>query len=115
VMAVSKLHLEEPRPINLPSHRMRSVIPVVEISHKDNGRSGGRSAIEVDGLGCVSRSVAIEANCTRYHIHTVTVVRKDFLDLWFGRSPRFGEFGGGGLTWGGSRWLASRRAKCRAL
>ena len=93
MMAMRKLHLKEPRSINLPSHRMRSVIPVVEISHKDNGRSVRGIAIEVDGLCCVSRSVAIEASGTRYHIHSDMVVRKDFLDLWFGRSPRFGEFG----------------------
>ena len=94
---------------------MRSVIPVVEISHQDNGRGGRRGAIEIDGLGCVSPSVAIEGSGTRYHIHTDMVVGKDFLDLWFGRSPRFGEFGSGGLTRGAGRWLVSRRAKCRAL
>jgi hypothetical protein len=115
VMAVRKVHLKEPRPIDLPSHRMRSGSPVVEISHEDNRRSSRRGAIEVDGLGRVSRAVAIEDSGTRYHIHTVMVVRKDFLDLWFGRSPRFGEFGSGGSTRGAGRWLASRRAKCRAL
>jgi hypothetical protein len=94
---------------------MRSVIPVVEISHEDNGRSGWRSAIEVDGLGRVSRPVAIEASGSRDHAHTVIFVRKDLLDLWLGRSPRFGEFGSGGLTRGAGRWLAFRRAKCRAL
>ena len=114
MMAVRKVHLEEPRSINLPSHRMRSVIPVVEISHQDNGRGGRRGAIEIDGLGCVSPSVAIEASGNRYQIHTDKVVGKDFLDLWFGRSPRFGEFGSGGLT-RGAGWLASRRVKCRAL
>ncbi len=116
MMAVRKVHLNKPRSINLLSHRMRSVIPVVEISHKDNGRSGRRSAIEVDGLGCVSRSVAIEASGTRYHIFTVIwVVGKDFLDLWFGRSPGFGELGSNGLTRGAGRWLTSRRAKCRCV
>ena len=115
MMAVRKVNLKEPRSINLPSHRMRSVIPVVEISHHDNGRGGRRSAIEIDGLGCVSRSVAIEAGGNRYHIHTVMVAGKDFSDLWFGRSPRFGEFVTGGLTRGAGRWLASRRAKCCAL
>ena len=112
MMAVSKLHLEEPRPINLSSHRMRSVIPVVEIPHQDNECSSWRRAIEVDGLGGVSRPIAIEASGTRYHIHIDMVVGKDFLDLWFGRSPRFVEFGSGGLTRGAGRWLASRRAKC---
>jgi len=112
VMAVTKLHLEEPTTVNQSSHRMRIVIPVVEISYQDNGCSARRSAIEVDGLGRVSRPVAIEGSGTRYHIHTVMVVGKDFLDLWFGRSPRFVEFGSGGLTRGAGRWLASRRAKC---
>jgi len=92
VMAVRKVHLKEPRTVNLSSHRMRSVIPVVEISHQDNGCRSRRRAIEVDGLGRVSRAVAIEASGSRYHIHSDMVVRKDFLDLWFGRSPRFGEF-----------------------
>jgi hypothetical protein len=104
VMAVRKVDLKEPRPINLRLHRMRSVIPVIEISREDNGRSGRRSAIEIDGLGCVSPSVAIEGRGTRYHIHTDMVVGKDFLDLWFGR---------GGLTRGAGRWLASRRANDR--
>ncbi len=113
-MAVRKVHLKEPSPINLPSHRMRSVIPVVEISHQDNGGSRWRYAIKVDGLGRVSRAVAIEARGNRYPIHTVMIVRKDFMDLWFGRSPRCGEFGSGGLT-RGAGWLASRRVKCRAL
>ena len=115
MMAVSKVHLKEPRSINLPSHRMRGVIPVVEISHQDNGRRGRRSAMEIDGLGCVSPSVAIEGCGTRYHINTDMVIGKDFLDLWFGRSPRFGEFGSGGLTSEVGRWIASRRTMCRAL
>src|SRR5690349_18707240 len=78
-MAVTKLDLEEPTTVNLSSHRMGSVIPVVEISDQDNGCSGGRSAIEVDGLGGASPAVAIEASGTRYHIHTVMVVRKGVL------------------------------------
>ena len=36
VMAVSKLHLEEPTTVHLPLHRMRSGVPVVEISDQDN-------------------------------------------------------------------------------
>ena len=36
VMAVNKLNLEEPTTVNLSMHRMRSGIPVVEISDQDN-------------------------------------------------------------------------------
>ena len=36
VMAVGKLHLEEPTTVNPALHRMRGGIPVVEISDQDN-------------------------------------------------------------------------------
>ena len=35
-MAVSKLNLEEPTTVNLSLHRIRGVIPIVEISDQDN-------------------------------------------------------------------------------
>jgi len=73
VMAVHKLHLEEPTTVNLSLHTMRSSIPVVEISDQDNGCCGRRGAIEVDGLGGVSRPITIDTKCGM----SVGVIRRD--------------------------------------
>jgi hypothetical protein len=70
-MTVGELHLEEPRTIDLPSHGMRSGIPVVEISDQGNRFCGRRGAIEVDGLGSVSRPITIDAGSDRSRIHSV--------------------------------------------
>src|SRR5437016_6248957 len=96
-MAVSKLHLEEPTTVHLPLHGMRSGIPVVEIADQENGCCGQRGAIEVDGLGRVSRPITIDAGRGRCRIHGGTVVAMCSCDLLLGRCLRSCVFWFGGL------------------
>ena len=78
VMAVSKLHLKEPTTVNPSLHRMRSGVPVVEISDQDNGCCSRCDAIEVDGLGRVSDAITIDAGRDRCRIHSRMVVARGF-------------------------------------
>ncbi len=114
MMAVTKLHLEEPATVNLSSHRMRSVIPVVEISYQDNGCSSRGDAIEVDGIGRVSGAITIDAGRDRCRIHSGIVVASRFCDLLVGRCLRIVAFGLRALTSAAALRLDSRRAGCRA-
>jgi len=115
VMAVSELHLEEPTTVNPSLHRMRSGVPVVEISDQGNGCCSRGDAIEVDRLGRVSGAITIDARFGRCRIHS-GLVGMCFCDL-LGRTRCLMIcvfwFGGLGPATGlrrGSRRAEGRRA-----
>src|SRR5258708_17047434 len=113
VVAVGKLHLEEPTTVNALLHGMRSGIPVVEISDQDDGCRSWRVAIEVDGLGDAFRPKAIDGRGVSCRIHSGTVVGKSFRDLVAGRGLRIAFPWRGILASAACLRFGSRRAERR--
>ena len=60
MMPVRERHLDSPSAVVLPLHRMRALIPIVEIAHQENFPGVGSHAKEVHRLGHFLGGVTVQ-------------------------------------------------------